>query len=255
MPRLAFLIVAAALLRVAAAQTHAGQYEQADIEYGARLYSEHCITCHGERGDSMPPAKLGSGQFRHASTDRDLTTVIRDGIAGTAMAPGAYSDSELTALIAYLHNMTSVDLSATAIGDADRGRELFAGKGDCASCHRVGAAGPRFAPDLSDVGAIRTAATLKRVLEDPSDALLPINRPVRAVTRDGRVIVGRRLNEDTFTVQLVDKDEQLISLEKSRLREYSVSTEATMPSYAKTLTDGERGDLVAYLLSLKGTDQ
>ena len=171
------------------------------------------------------------------------------------MAPGAYSDSELTALIAYLHNMTSVDLSATAIGDADRGRELFAGKGDCASCHRVGAAGPRFAPDLSDVGAIRTAATLKRVLEDPSDALLPINRPVRAVTRDGRVIVGRRLNEDTFTVQLVDKDEQLISLEKSRLREYSVSTEATMPSYAKTLTDGERGDLVAYLLSLKGTDQ
>ena len=117
MPRLAFLIVAAALLRVAAAQTHAGQYEQADIEYGARLYSEHCITCHGERGDSMPPAKLGSGQFRHASTDRDLTTVIRDGIAGTAMAPGAYSDSELTALIAYLHNMTSVDLSATAIGD------------------------------------------------------------------------------------------------------------------------------------------
>ena len=142
MSRLAPMIAALVVLRPAAAQTHAGQYEQADIEYGARVYSEHCITCHGERGDSMPPAKLGSGQFRHASTDRDLTAVIRDGIPGTAMAPGAFSDSEITALIAYLRNMTSVDLTSTAIGDAERGRELFVGKGQCGDCHRVGAAGP-----------------------------------------------------------------------------------------------------------------
>ncbi len=87
MPRLALFIVVVAVARTSAAQTHAGQYEQADIEYGARIYSEHCVTCHGDRGDSMPPAKLGSGQFRHASTDRDLTAVIRDGIPGTAMAP------------------------------------------------------------------------------------------------------------------------------------------------------------------------
>ena len=255
MLRLAMLVVVAAVARPAAAQTHAGQYEQADIEYGARLYSEHCVTCHGERGDSMPPAKLGSDQFRHASNDRDLASVIHDGIAGTAMAPGAYSDSELTALVAYLRNMTSADLGSTAIGDANRGRELFVGKGDCGSCHRVGGVGPRFAPDLSAVGAIRTAATLQRVLQDPTDAMLPINRPIRVVTRDGRTIVGRRLNEDTFTIQLVAEDEHLVSLEKSQLREYSVSTEATMPSYAEKLTDAERADLVAYLLSLKGADQ
>jgi putative heme-binding domain-containing protein len=255
MPRLVVLIAAAAVLRTAAAQTHAGQYEQADIEYGARLYSEHCVTCHGERGDSMPPARLGSGQFRHASTDRDLSAVIHDGLPGTAMAPGAYSDSELTALVAYLRNMTSVDLGSAAIGDADRGRALFAGKGKCGSCHRVGAVGPRFAPDLSNVGAIRTAATLKRVLEDPSDGILPIDRPVRAVTRDGRVIVGRRLNEDTFTVQLVDRDERLVSLDKTQLTEYAVSKAATMPAYADKLTAAERADLVAYLLSLRGADR
>jgi putative heme-binding domain-containing protein len=253
--RLAVMIAMAAVLRPAAAQNHVGQYEQVDIEYGARIYAEHCITCHGERGDSMPPAKLGSGQFRHASTDRDLTAIIHDGIPGTAMAPGAYSDSELTALVAYLRNMTSVDVGSSAIGNADRGHELFVGKGKCDSCHRVGSFGPRFAPDLTNVGAIRTAATLQRVLVDPGDALLPINRPVRAVTRGGEVIVGRRLNEDTFTVQLVDKNERLRSLEKSRLREYSVATEATMPSYADKLTDAERADLVAYLLSLRGSDQ
>ena len=34
--------------------------------------------------------------------------------------------------------------------------------------------------------------------------MMPINRPVRIVTKDGRTITGRRLNEDTYTVQLID---------------------------------------------------
>ncbi len=95
----------------AQAPAHAGQYEQADIEQGAQLYSGHCVVCHGERGDAMPGANLGSGKFRHAETDRDLTNVIRNGVAGTAMAPSAYTESELAALVAYLRNMSSVTLS------------------------------------------------------------------------------------------------------------------------------------------------
>jgi putative heme-binding domain-containing protein len=238
----------------AAAQTHAGQYEQPDIEYGARLYSGHCITCHGERGESIPGVALGSNKFRRAASDRDLTTIIRDGIAGTAMAPSAYSDSELSAIVAYLRNMTSVGLDAASIGDAGRGKELFFGKGDCVRCHRVGADGPRAAPDLSSVGVLRTAAILQRTLLDPNDALIPINRAVRAVLRDGTVVTGRRLNEDTHTVQLIDESERLVSLDKASLREYSLATAAKMPSYASSLSDAERADLVAYLLSLKGTD-
>lgn len=236
----------------AQAPAHAGQYEQADIEYGAQLYSGHCVVCHGERGDAMPGANLGSGRFRHAETDRDLTNVIRNGVPGTAMVSSAYTESELGALVAFLRNMANVNLSAVKLGDPARGRELFTGKGDCASCHRVGAEGPRAAPDLTSIGAIRTAATLERALLDPNAALLPANRPVRAVLRDGTVVAGRRLNEDTFTVQLVDSTGRLVSLDRAALREYTVSTEATMPSYAEILSDGERADLVAYLLSLKG---
>jgi cytochrome c oxidase cbb3-type subunit III len=238
----------------AEAQAHAGQYEQPDIEYGARLYSGHCITCHGERGDSIPGVSLGGGRFKRAASDRDLTTIIRDGVAGTAMAPSGYSDPEIAALVAYLRNMTRADLDAASIGDVARGRELFFGKGDCNRCHRVGADGPRVAPDLSSVGTLRTAATLQRALADPDDALIPINRPVRAVLRDGTVVTGRRLNEDTHTVQLIDEREQLVSLDKAALREYSVTTEAKMPSYENVLDDAERADLVAYLLSLKGAN-
>jgi putative heme-binding domain-containing protein len=243
-----------AAVRAAAAQgpAHAGQYEQADIEYGAQLYSGHCVVCHGDRGDAMPGANLGSGRFRHAETDRDLTNVIRNGVPGTAMAPSAYTESELGALVAFLRNMSSVNLSAVKLGDPTRGRALFVGKGDCDSCHRVGAEGPRAAPDLTSIGATRTAATLERSLLDPSVSLLPANRPVRAVLRDGTVVTGRRLNEDTFTVQILDSNERLVSLDRAAIREYTVGTEPTMPSYADVLSDDERADLVAYLLSLKG---
>src|SRR6185503_18761824 len=113
-------------------------------------------------------------------------------------------------------------------------------------------AGARAAPDLSSIGAMRTPATLQRALLDPNDALLPTNRPVRAVLRDGRVVTGRRLNEDTFTVQILDANERLVSLARADLREYTVGTTALMTSYATSLNDDERADLVAYLLSLKG---
>ncbi len=55
--------------------------------------------------------------------------------------------------------------------------------------------------------------------------MMPINRPVRAVTRDGTVINGRRLNEDTYTVQLLDDQEKLVSLVKADLREYTILTD------------------------------
>jgi mono/diheme cytochrome c family protein len=82
--------------------------------------------------------------------------------------------------------------------------------------------------------------------------MMPINRPVHAVTRDGRVINGRRLNEDTYTVQILDDRERLVSLVKADLREFTVSTASPMPSFRETLKPDELSDVLAYLLSLKG---
>ena len=109
-----------------------------------------------------------------------------------------------------------------------------------------------MAPDLRDIGTIRTAADLQTSILNPSAAMVPINRPVRAVTRDGKTINGRRLNEDTFTVQLMDDRGALVSLVKADLREYIVLTQSPMPAYEKKLNSDEVADLVAYLLSLKG---
>jgi hypothetical protein len=80
----------------------------------------------------------------------------------------------------------------------------------------------------------------------------PINRPVRIVMKDGRTLRGRRLNEDTYSVQIIDDKERLVSLMKSDMKEYEVITTSPMPSYRGKLSNEEIADLVAYLLSLRG---
>ena len=235
------------------AQEHAGQYPQSDVENGFRLYGAHCSTCHGADGDSVAGVNLRRGQFRRATSDADLTRIINTGIPGTAMPPSRFVSADLAGLVAYIRSMRDFDTRAVALGDAARGEALFAGKGGCASCHRVNGNGSRVAPDLSDIGAIRAPDSLQQSVLDPNTFVLPINRYVRAVTRDGRVINGRRLNEDTYTVQLIDEQERLVSLDKAGLREYAVLTTSSMPSYKDKLTSEEVSDLVAYLHTLKGS--
>jgi len=233
-------------------QGHPDDYVRADIEYGSRLYVQHCFGCHGATGDGVAGVDLRSGKFRNAVTDPQLRTVITNGFPTAGMPAFKLDPVELTGLVAYLRNMNTFDSGSAKPGDQGRGRSIVEGKGACLSCHRIDNVGSRKAPDLSDVGAIRSAGSLERSLRDPSSQMMPINRPVRIVTRDGRVINGRRLNEDTYTVQISDEEGRLHSLVKSDLREFTVSTASTMPSYEKELSSSEIADVVSYLLSLKG---
>jgi hypothetical protein len=83
--------------------------------------------------------------------------------------------------------------------------------------------------------------------------MLPHNRSVRAVTREGKVFTGRRINEDTYTVQIIDDQEHLVSLVKADLRSYTISEKSSMQSYKGKLTPKEIADILAYLVSLKGS--
>ena len=229
---------------------HDEQYPQADIAYGLSIYTAKCVVCHGPQGDGAGGVNLRSGKFRNATSDRELAQFIRAG-SPAGMPPMTLDNSEMTGIVAYLRNMNSVDSRTVQTGDAARGRAVFEGKGNCASCHRVGRTGSRVGPNLSDIGSLRSPASLQRSLVDPSSQMMPINRPVRAVTRDGTVINGRRLNEDTYTVQLLDDQERLIALTKADLREYTILTTSPMPAQTNMSPD-DLADLVAYLLSLKG---
>lgn len=250
------LVAPAVAERLAAqnpAQDHAGQYAQADVVYGSRLYAAQCATCHGADGAGVGTVSLRSGQFRRVTTDQDIQRLITTGIPDAGMPPFRFDRAELAGLVAFIRNMNTFDSASVKVGDAARGQAIVAGRGACLTCHAVNDHGSAVGPDLSDIGANRAPSSLERHLVDPTGSMMPINRPVRAVTRGGKVYNGRRLNEDTYSVQLVDEQERLVSLQKSDLREYQILTKSPMPSYADKLTSEELADVVAYLLSLKGS--
>ena len=234
------------------AQDHSGQYPAADIAAGSRVYAANCASCHGATGVGVGGIDLRRGRLPRAATDEALAGLVTSGIAGTGMPSFRFTSDEMRGLIAFVRGGLGVDPNAPPVklGNAARGRTIFEGEGRCLSCHRVGATGSWAGPDLTDIGAARTPAALQRSLIDPTGGMRPLNRPVRAVTRDGAVVTGRRLNEDTYAVQLMTTDGRLVSLVKGELREWSVSQTSPMPSYKEQLTAEALADLVAYLVSL-----
>ena len=248
----ALLLWALCLCTSAFAQAdHGAQYTQSDIAAGYRVYSSQCVQCHGAYGDGISGVDLRRGVFRRATTDEDLGRVITNGVPGGAgMPPFKLDAAELTGVIAFIR--AGFDQTASIqVGDAGRGRVVYDTKGGCAACHRVQGRGALTAPDLSGIGLIRTVAALQRSLLEPATAMVPANRPLRVVTKTGETVDGRRLNEDTYTVQLIDPRGRLRSFAKSDLRTLTYATASPMPSYASRLTPNEISDLVAFLASLR----
>jgi putative heme-binding domain-containing protein len=234
----------------ASAQLADHQYTSAAIETGSRLYVSECALCHGPQGDRVDGIDLRRGQFRGLRSDDDLRLVIRTGVGDSRMPAFDFSATDMDGVIAYIRAGFDPSGVAVRIGEAERGRTVFLEDGDCASCHRVNGVGPRTAPDLSDIGAVRTPTSLQRSLLDPYTALIPINRPVMAVRQNGEIVRGRRLNEDTYSVQLIDSEGRLRSLVKDELVDFEVSR---TPTHEPTSLNGDQvADLIGYLLSLRG---
>lgn len=247
------VLTVAALALAASAWAQGHGYTPADIENGGQLYQANCTACHGPDGDGVPGINLGSGKFRRGTTDDEIVKIILGGVPGTAMPPNNFSESQAGTIVAYLRSLASSPAGGPTIpGDARRGRSLFEGKGQCQSCHSVGGIGGRAAPSLTEVGSSRRAVELQRALVDPSADIRSDSRQVTVVTREGATIAGRLLNQDTYTLQLLQSNGRLTLLDKSTLREISILKESPMPSYKDKLNAQETADLVAFLRTLRG---
>jgi putative heme-binding domain-containing protein len=220
---------------------------------GEQLYTENCVECHGPEGDAVPDVDLGHGRFRRATTDPELVGIVLRGIPNTAMPPNNFTEAQASAIVQFLR--TKAQRAAAIAGNGANGQAIFSGKGNCTSCHRINGIGSRVGPDLSEIGRLRHSTEIEQSIVDPNAMIVPSNRFVRLVTRDGAAITGRLLNQDAFTVQLLDSKEQLRSLQRADLKEFTFIDTSPMPSYRGKLSPSEITDLVSYLVSLQGGAQ
>jgi putative heme-binding domain-containing protein len=133
-----------------------------------------------------------------------------------------------------------------------RGEAIFAGKGNCLSCHRVADRGSHLGPDLSAVGLGHGRAELQKELLNPLVAVPAQYQMYRVTTNAGQTFTGRLMNQDRSSIQLLDSTDRLRSFSKDGLRSYEFVATPPMPSYRDKLTSEEQADLISYLLSLKG---
>ena len=194
---------------------------------------------------------LGSGKFRHGSTDDDLVKIILTGIPGTGMPPNTMTQPQARSIVAYMRAIAPP--AGGAGGDVAAGAALFGSKG-CMNCHRILGNGSRVGPDLSEIGSFRRPAELEQSLTDPDAVIDPDNRTFHATKKDGTQITGRVIDEDAFGMRIIDSKEHLMALNKADLKEYSFAKNSGMPSFKTRLSAKEMTDLVAYLSSLKRMD-
>jgi putative heme-binding domain-containing protein len=229
------------------------------IGQGAVLFRQECVFCHGvaARGGMRGP-DLTTGSWTHGGSDADVARTITDGVPGTAMAANKLTRDEVWQIVAYLRTVQQPVVAAA--GDRARGETLFFGTARCSTCHIVNGRGGRLGPELSSVGSARSRAYLVDSIRQPNKQLTQSRAfgenvkydTVTAVTADGRTIVGVPMNEDTFTVQLMDSSERIHTFDKKALKSFRHENRSLMPAYdASRLPNDDLDNVVAYLQSLR----
>jgi len=243
-----------------------------DVQTGQQRFARQCSICHGEGatgGENGPD--LTTGDFQHASTDAGLFNVISEGVPDTPMiginrtrsasnclALGTFtrgtSCQTVWQIVAYLRSVSGGERVAVA-GNASAGERLFRVRGDCSGCHVIDGEGGRQGPELSTIGNRRSPDELLSDLVDPDERVQPRWWTMRVMHLDGTRVEGLRINEGTYSLRLLDAEDNLWSFLKRDLRESERIETSSMPAYAGTLTEGELEDLVAYLYGLTRRDQ
>lgn len=172
---------------------------------------------------------------------------------------------EVWAIVAYLRTLAPV-VQASAAGDAAHGNKIFWEKLPCSRCHMVNGKGGTRGPELSRIGTSRSDEYLVESIREPNKDLTRYPRDpnnsfgptlvydtVVIETTDGKSLRGVAKNEDTFSIQLLDIEQQLHLFQKKDLKSISHERKSLMPAYSeKILSPTDLQDLVAYLQTLRG---
>ncbi len=220
---------------------------------GAALFRKQCAGCHGLEGAGAGagPA-LNSGRFQRGGSDEALFQTISKGVAGTTMPAFAFTGLQTWQLVTHLRTLSAAKNLAVS-GDRASGEVLFNAR--CRGCHRAGTEGGFGGPSLAGIGARQSLADLRQSILEPDSQVSPEYWTVQIQTAGGAQRTGTRLNEDTGSIQIRDKQGRLQSILKSEISRMELIRTSPMPSFNGKLTAREIDDILAFVVSLPGEEQ
>jgi len=218
---------------------------------GRTTFNASCAACHGLDGRGSDKAvNIGASTRAQGLSDAQLAGIISNGVPGTGMpAFRTLTPVQVDAIVSYLRSLQGKDAVGTLSGDANRGREIFFGKGDCSGCHSIAGQGGFIGPDLTEYGATSSAPGIRDEIVRSPRTPRPGYRIAQVVTIKGDRLEGLIRNEDNFSIQLQTKDGSFHLLRKIDVQSCENRDGSLMPpNYGERLSPSELDDLVSYLM-------
>ena len=147
---------------------------------------------------------------------------------------------------------TSIEESLAALkgGRAEKGGALFTAAG-CVNCHRAGARGRQFGPDLSGMGERNDPEHIVRSILEPNSAITEGFALLSVTTRDGKIHAGILREETDRHLTLGQIAGQPVRVEKALITQRESLHTSAMPPFGGMLAPEQVADVVAWLLSQK----
>ena len=130
-----------------------------------------------------------------------------------------------------------------------KGKDLFLSANlKCIDCHKLGDTGKAIGPDLSKIGAERSADELLESLLLPSRRVEPAYQSYILKSVDGQAVTGVLVKRDAKTTTLKDATDKLHTFANGDIEEFKPARESLMPSgLLNDLTPQQAADLLEFL--------
>jgi putative membrane-bound dehydrogenase-like protein len=142
---------------------------------------------------------------------------------------------------------TAQVVAALPSADLSRGRALFFAAG-CIACHRVGAEGGVFGPELTGLGARGNVERVIRSILEPSAEIVEGFALHTYTLRNGQTLAGRMLEEDQNKFVIIQPNNEPATITRAEIVKQETLVASAMPPFDSTLSAPDLTALVAWLM-------
>jgi cytochrome c oxidase cbb3-type subunit III len=232
-------------------------YPAAQVAAGQSVFLQQCAFCHGRDaggGETGPDLTRSSVVTEDVRGDK-IAPVVRGGRVDKGMPQFNFSDQDLGAVVAFIHDQKTkadsaeggrqrVDIADLQTGNAEAGKEFFNGAGKCTSCHSA-------TGDLAGVATRNQGLALMQRMLYPGGRGAISTATATVTLPSGQTVTGKLAYRDEFTIALHDAAGRYHSWPTDQIK---FKVDAPLEAHVDLLgkyTDDEVHDVLAYLQTLK----